>query len=125
VKYLLHGAVLVADHEVPKASASAFEKEILDLPPEDRTEAPSKRKARQEFESEIAGASSESRERRLERFERQHRDYLQDIALFRDHPEEEDMFRDLQTIGRILKKWNAAYLLDAEAIGMASLWGRK
>lgn len=122
--YLLHGAVAAADREKPKSSAAEFEKSFLDLPQAEQTKAPSKRKARKEIQHTIVGQSRASREQRLEKFERMHRRYLEDFSLFRDHPEEQDMYRDLQTVARILKRWSAGCRVDPEALGMASPWGR-
>jgi len=123
-RYVLHAAVAAADFEMPKASAAALEG-ILDPLPVKRTKAPSKRRAFEKYADAMGGQSAESREKRLKAFERANRTYLQHIALFRDHPEEEDMFRDMLAIASILQRWNIECAIEPEVLGLASLWGRK
>ena len=71
----------------------------------------------------VRGNSEESSAELLRPAERRARAYLTQIALFNSHQEEEDMIRDLRTVEAILRKWNIAMRIDAEALGIASLWG--
>lgn len=121
--YLLHAAVAAVRMEMPAASAAAFERTMLpELPPNLRTVAKSKRAAFAENAALTRGNSDAAREKRLKQFEKANRAYLTDVAVFRHHPEEEDMFRDLSEATRILARWNLPCSLNAEALGMASLW---
>lgn len=123
--YLLHAAVTAADHEMPRASAAAFEKICLGLAAKERTRAPSKRETFARHADLMPGLSPESRQKRLKAFEKKNRDYLQHVALLRDHPEEQDMLKDMLAIASILKRWNIECAIEPEALGLASLWGRK
>jgi hypothetical protein len=124
--YLLHAAVAAARKEMPTVSAAAFERTVLpDLAPELRTVAKSKRAAFAESASLTRGNSDASRQKRIKQFEKANRAYLTDVAVFRHHQEEEDMFRDLHEVARVFLRWNLPCLVNAEALGMASLWGPK
>lgn len=123
--YLLHAAMAVVDGVMPASSAEAFERVVLGLPKQDRTKASSRRKAFSQHNSILVGLSDESRTKRLKAFEQKHRRYLQELSLLRHHPEEEDIFNDMQVVAAILQRWNIGCSIEPEALGMASLWVRK
>ena len=99
--------------------------EFLGFPKKDRTRALSKRKSVTNSAAQALGISAAASAQRLTREERTSRDYLAQIAMFRSHDEEEDMLRDLRVVEATFAKWNISLLVDVEALGMASLWGRK
>jgi hypothetical protein len=120
--YKLHAFMSARESFLAEADA-AFEKSVLNLPKSQRTKTKSKRKVADAIAPLVHGNSEESSAELLRAAERQARAYLNQIALFNSHQEEEDMIRDLRTIEAILRKWNIAMHIDAEALGMASLWG--
>jgi hypothetical protein len=124
--YRLHAAVAAADVYRPAESARAFEKAILDdLPVAQRTPFKSRRSALKDSSNQVRGNSDSAKLDKLEDFSRDNHIYLSHVALLRDHPEEQDMWADLQEVRRILHRWNIPCTPDAESLGMASLWGRK
>jgi hypothetical protein len=120
--YKLHAFMSARESFFDEACAD-FEEFVLRVPKGKRTKPNSKRKIAEEIAPLIEGNSDESSAELLRKSERTARTYLTQIALSMSHREEEDMMRDLRTIEAILRKWNINMRIDAEALGMASLWG--
>lgn len=120
--YKLHAFMSARKNFVDEACAG-FEESVLNLEKSEQTKPKSKRTLADEMAPFVQGNSEESSAELLRSAERQARAYLTQIALFNSHQEEEDMIRDLRTVEAILRRWNIAMRIDAEALGMASLWG--
>jgi hypothetical protein len=123
--YKLHALMAAADDIREQVWAEFEAAEVINVPKSVKTKAKSKRTMAQSISGLIKSNSVEASTELLRKAERTERKYLQQIAVFNHHQEEEEMERDLQAIRRILAKWNIKLTIEPEALGMASLWGRK
>jgi hypothetical protein len=122
--YNLHALISFARDEGKKAGLAELEN-MLGVPQKDRTAVTSKRAAAKASSARALGNSRESRSERLRKSARTHAEYINQIAVIGHHGEEEDMYRDLVELRRILSGWNVAASIDVEALGLPSMWGSK
>ena len=123
--YQLPALIASTSAQAMAESVRAFETEILKVPRGRRTRRISRRSMIDMNADLTIGPNRSAKKQRLKRSERWARAYLTRIAVLGFHHEEEDMARDLQLIRAILARWNVSMAIDYEALGMASLWGRK
>ena len=123
--YQLPALIAATSEPAMTESMRAFESDILNIPKGDQTPRISRRTSIDRAAELAIGPNRSAKKQNLKRSERWARPYLQQLAVFGSHGEEDDMAHDLQLIRTILARWNVVMTIDFEALGMASLWGRK
>src|SRR5438128_2355409 len=79
--YILHAAMAAAQKHALPFSMATFEEEVLHLPKSERTDTKPRTSAFRESSHLTKGQSLDSRQNRLKKFERKHRDYLNQVTI--------------------------------------------